>query len=50
MVNGKHAGRGLARPEQWPLYGGGVITEVLYVLALTGAAWLMAVVAEWLWL
>lgn len=41
--------RSLTRPEQWPLYIGGILTEVLYVLALTGAALVMALVAKMLW-
>lgn len=40
------SGRGLLRRERWPQYLGGVLTEVLYVLALTGVALVAAVIAE----
>ncbi len=49
MAQHKHAERGLTRLEQWPLYGGGILTETLYVLVLTGAALLMAVIAMAIW-
>ncbi|MHB1016547.1 MAG: hypothetical protein ACYC2X_01465 [Coriobacteriia bacterium] len=38
--------RGLIRRERWPLYLGGMLTEVVYVLALTGVALVAAVIAE----
>lgn len=42
--------RSLTRRERWPLYAGGMITETLYVLALTGAALALAFVAKLIWL
>jgi hypothetical protein len=41
--------RSLTRLEQWPLYIGGILTEALYVLVLTGAALVMALVAKMFW-
>jgi len=38
--------RRLIRRERWPHYLGGVLTEVLYILALTGVALAAAVIAE----
>jgi hypothetical protein len=49
MAQHKHAERGITRLERWPLYIGGILTETLYVLGLTGAALLMAVIAMAIW-
>ena len=49
MAQHERAERGITRLEHWPLYGGGILTETLYVLALTGAALLMAVIAMAIW-
>jgi hypothetical protein len=37
--------RGLARRERWPRYIAGMLTETLYVFALTLAAYLIAALA-----
>ncbi len=49
MAQNTHAERGLTRLERWPLYIGGILTEAFYVLVLTGAALLMAVIAMAIW-
>lgn len=42
----RSSGRGLMRRERWPLYLGGMLTEVMYILALTGVALVAAVIAK----
>jgi hypothetical protein len=49
MVVKSHPERSLTRLERWPLYIGGILTEAFYVLVLTGAALVMALVAKTLW-
>ncbi len=49
MAERKPAERGLTRLEQWPLYMGGILVEILYVLALTGVALLMALIFQAMW-
>lgn len=38
--------RGLARRENWPQYALGMLAETAFVLMLTAAAFLMAVLAK----
>ncbi len=37
---------GLARRERWPLYLGGLLTEVAFILGLTLLAYIIAIVAK----
>jgi hypothetical protein len=38
--------QGLTRRERWPLYLGGMLAETAFILGLTLAAFLMALVAK----
>jgi len=49
MTYEKIGGRGIARRENWPLYLGGVLTEVGFILGLTLVAFLLALVATVIW-
>lgn len=39
----------LTRPEKWPQYLGGMLTETVFILALTALAFGMAVFAIAVW-
>ncbi len=45
MRHGDYHHRGLLRRENWGRYAAGILTEAVFILALTGLALLMAVVS-----
>lgn len=45
MPNGRSGERGLARREKWPRYLAGMLTETAFILGLTLAAFMLAVLA-----
>lgn len=49
MADEKRAERSITRRENWPLYLGGILTETGFILALTGVAFLLAVIAKVIW-
>jgi len=49
MAYEKIGGRGIARRENWPLYLGGVLTEIGFILSLTVVAFLLALIAMVIW-
>jgi hypothetical protein len=49
MAPEKSSFRMLLRRDKWPQYLGGMLTETAFILALTGLALLMAVIAKAVW-